>query len=52
MLMAGAEKTKHTSCLSFGVGFAYGRFGFAYGMRFGSQDIGVPKILSVNFILP
>ena len=52
MLMAGAEKTKHTSCLSFGVGFVYGRFGFTYGMRFGSQDIGVPKILSVNFLLP
>ena len=52
MLMAGTEKTKHTSYLSFGAGFVYGRFGFTYGTRFGSQDIGVPQILSVNFLLP
>ena len=51
-LLGGLSKTKHSSTFSFGSGFVYGRFEITYAMRFGSQDIGVPKNLSLNFQLP
>ena len=51
-VLGGLSKTKHSSTFSFGSGFVYGRFEITYAMRFGSQDIGVPKNLSLNFQLP
>ena len=51
-VLGGLSKTKRSSTLSFGSGFVYGRFEITYAMRFGSQDIGVPKNLSLNFQLP
>ena len=51
-LLGGFSKTKHSSTFSFGSGFVHGRFEITYAMRFGSQDIGIPKNLSLNFELP
>ena len=51
-LLAGLSTTKHSSSLSFGSGFVYGRFGVTYAIRLGSQDIGVPQTLSISFQLP
>ena len=51
-LLGGFSTTKHSTSLSFGSGFVYGRFGVTYAIRFGSQDIGVPKNFSMSFRLP
>lgn len=50
--LGGLSATKHTSTLSFGSGFVYGRFGVTYAVRIGSQDIGIPQTLSLRFQLP
>ena len=51
-LLGGYSFTEHTSSMSFGSGFAYGRLGITYAIRMGSQEIGVPNTLSLSFLLP
>ena len=51
-LLGGYSITKHTSSISFGSGFVYGRLGIAYAIRMGSQEIGIPQTLSLSFRLP
>ena len=51
-LLSGYSFTKHTSSISFGSGFLYGRFGITYAIRMGSQEIGIPQTLSLSFRLP
>ena len=47
--LAGYSITKFDTEFSFGGGFKYGRFRVIYAARFGSQEIGDPKILSINY---
>ena len=51
-ILGGYSITKHTSELSLGSGFNYGRFGFIYAMKFGSQNIGEPNIISISYRMP
>lgn len=51
-LLSSYSITKHTSSISFGSGFVYGRFGITYALRIGSQEIGIPNTLSLSFLLP
>jgi len=51
-ILGGFSTTKHSTSLSIGSGFVYGRFGVTYAIRFGSQDIGVPQNFSISFRLP
>ena len=44
--------SNQTTETSFGVGLNLNRYRVTYGTRFGSQDIGFPKLLSFNIILP
>ena len=37
---------------SIGVGLNLNRYHFSYGTRIGSQDLGIPKVLSVRLLLP
>ena len=50
--LGGYSITKHTSSISFGSGFVYGRLAIAYAIRIGSQGIGIPQTLSLSFRLP
>ena len=51
-MLGGYSIAKHTSEFSFGSGFNYGRFGFIYAMKFGSQNIGEPNIISISYRMP
>ena len=51
-MLGGYSITKHTSEFSLGSGFNYGRFGFIYAMKFGSQNIGEPNIISISYRMP
>ena len=51
-ILGGYSITKHTSEFSIGSGFNYGRFGFIYSMKFGSQNIGEPHIISISYRMP
>jgi len=47
--LAGYSITKFDAGFSVGVGIKYGRFKLIYATRFGSQEIGEPKIFSINY---
>ena len=47
--LAGYSITKFDAEFSVGGGFKYGRFKVIYATRFGSQEIGEPKIFSINY---
>ena len=51
-VLGGHSVTKHTSEFSLGSGINFGRFGFIYAMRFGSQNIGEPNIISISYRMP
>ncbi len=51
-LLFGYATSNQTTETSFGVGLNLNRYRVTYGTRFGSQDIGFPKLLSFNIILP
>ncbi len=47
--LAGYSITKFDTEFSIGGGIKYGRFRVIYAMRLGSQEIGEPKIFSINY---
>ena len=47
--LAGYSITKFDTEFSVGGGLKYGRFKVIYATRFGSQEIGEPKIFSINY---
>ena len=47
--LAGYSITKFDSEFSIGGGLKYGRLKVTYATRFGSQEIGEPKIFSINY---
>ena len=51
-VLGGYSITKQTSEISFGSGFNFGRFGFIYAVKFGSQNIGEPNIISISYRMP
>jgi len=51
-ILGGYSIAKHTSSISCGSGFVYGRLGITYAIRMGSQEIGIPQTLSLSFRLP
>ena len=51
-ILTGYSIDKHSAAFSFGGGISSGRFGITYAIKFGSQKIGNPKVLSLSYILP
>ncbi len=51
-ILTGYSIDKHSAAFSFGGGISSGRFGVTYAIKFGSQKIGNPKVLSLSYILP
>jgi hypothetical protein len=51
-ILTGYSIDKHSAAFSFGGGISAGRFGVTYAIKFGSQKIGNPKVLSLSYILP
>ncbi|MFL2989849.1 MAG: hypothetical protein ACJZ11_03940 [Candidatus Neomarinimicrobiota bacterium] len=51
-ILTGYSIDKHSTAFSFGGGLSSGRFGVTYAIKFGSQKIGNPKVLSMSYILP
>ncbi len=51
-ILTGYSIDKHSAAFSFGGGLSSGRFGVTYAIKFGSQKIGNPKVLSLSYILP
>ncbi len=51
-ILAGYSSSKEVRESSFGIGLNFNRFKITYGTRMGSQDLGFPKILSFEFLLP
>jgi hypothetical protein len=51
-ILTGYSIDEHTTSFSFGGGVSSGRFGITYAIKFGSQKIGSPKVLSLSYILP
>ena len=47
--LAGYSITKFDTEFSIGGGLKYGRFKIIYATRFGSQEIGEPKIFSIHY---
>ena len=51
-LMFGYASSSNVSETSLGLGFNFNIYKITYGTRFGTQDVGVPKLLSLNILLP
>ena len=51
-ILTGYSIDKHSAAFSFGGGLSSDRFGVTYAIKFGSQKIGNPKVLSLSYILP
>ena len=51
-ILTGYSIDKHSAAFSFGGGISSGRFGVTYAIKFGSQKIGNPKVLSLSYLLP
>ena len=51
-ILTGYSIDKHSAAFSFGGGISSGRFGITYAIKFGSQKIGNPKVLSLSYLLP
>ena len=51
-LMFGYAASENVSETSVGLGFNFNTYTITYGTRFGTQDVGVPKLLSLNILLP
>ena len=50
-LYSGVSSSKEVLESSFGFGFFLSRFEIAYGLRFGSQNIGIPQIITIRFFM-
>tara|TARA_A100001015_G_scaffold295548_1_gene374675 strand:+ start:17 stop:883 length:867 start_codon:yes stop_codon:yes gene_type:complete len=50
-LYSGVSSSKEVLESSFGFGFFLSRFEIAYGLRFGSQNIGIPQIITIRFLM-
>ena len=51
-ILTGYSIDKHSAAFSFGGGLSSDRFGVTYAIKFGSQKIGNPKVLTLSYILP
>lgn len=51
-LLAGYSSSKQVVESSFGIGINFNRYQVVYGTRFGSQDLGFPKLLSIRVLMP
>ncbi len=51
-LLAGYSSSKDVTESSFGIGLNFSRYKITYGTKIGSQDLGLPKLLSLEFVLP
>ena len=50
-LYSGFSSSKDVLESSIGFGFLLSRFEVVYGIRFGSQNIGIPQIISIRFLM-
>ena len=51
-ILTGYSIDMHSAAFSFGGGISSSRFGVTYAIKFGSQKIGNPKVLSLSYLLP
>ena len=51
-LLAGYSRSKQVVESSMGIGINMNRYQITYGTRFGSQDLGFPKLLSIRILMP
>jgi len=51
-LLVGYSSSKQVVESSFGIGINFNRYHVVYGTRFGSQDLGFPKLLSIRVLMP
>ena len=51
-LMAGTSVANNIYTASAGMGLQLGQYNISYGIRFGSQDIGLPQTITLHFRLP
>ena len=51
-ILAGYSASENVNESSIGIGFNLNRYQLTYGIKFGSQGIGQPKILSLNILMP
>ena len=51
-ILTGFSVDEHSTAFSFGGGISSGRFGITYAIKFSSQKIGDPKVISLSYILP
>ena len=51
-ILAGYSTSKEVVESSIGIGLNLNRYHISYGVRIGSQDLGIPKVLSVRLLLP
>ncbi|OUX30971.1 MAG: hypothetical protein CBE24_05860 [bacterium TMED264] len=50
-LFSGISSSKNILETSIGFGLLLSRFEIVYGLRFGSQNIGIPQIISIRFLM-
>jgi len=51
-ILAGYSASENVSESSLGIGLNLNRYQLTYGIKFGSQGIGQPKIFSINILMP
>ena len=51
-IMAGTSATSEIYTASAGMGLQLGQYNISYGIRFGSQDIGLPQSITLHLRLP
>ena len=51
-LLVGYSSSKQVVESSFGIGINFNRYQVVYGTKFGSQDLGFPKLLSIRVLMP
>jgi hypothetical protein len=51
-LLAGYSTSNQVVESSIGIGINFDRYQVIYGTRFGSQDLGFPKLLSIRVLMP
>ena len=52
LLMSGASVANKIYTASTGIGLQFGQYHISYGIRFGSQDIGLPQTITLHLQLP
>ena len=51
-MLAGYSMSKKVTESSFGIGINMNRYQITYGTKFGTQNIGFPKLLSIKVSMP